>query len=125
MWKSLVGLLGLGNIGFGLIALLDPPRVASWLGLELLGVSAYGELRAVYGGLVLALGGAMIWGVFGNQPSWLAPLALLFGGLVSGRLISLSLDGWSTYTLAAAILEAAGALLLAKVSSSRDGPLPE
>ncbi len=115
----LIVLLGLANVGFGLVSLLDPPRVAALMKLELGGTAAYGEFRAVYGGLVLMLGAAMIGAVTRlGRREWLSLLALLFAGLVGGRLVSLALDGMATYTIVAVLLEAASAGILYQASRS-------
>lgn len=64
-------------------------------GLEPSNALALNDLRAVYGGLQLAL--ATFFVIASRQPAW-HPVALwlqmlTFGGLAAGRLLSLSLDG--------------------------------
>ena len=107
-------MLGVGNLAFGAVALVAPGRVAGFIGFELLTPEASGELRAVFGGLVLVLGGLMLGGLRHSEGrAWLRALALVFGGLAFGRMVSLLVDGPNSYTFVALALEALSAVLLA------------
>ena len=113
-WKALVATLGLANLAFGLVALVAPVKIAALVGVQLLRPAAHGEFRAVFGGLVLVLGGLMLAGLrHGDGVVWCRLLAFAFAGLAFGRVVSLFADGVQSYTLVAFLLEAGSAVLLA------------
>ena len=110
MFRGILTGLGLINFGFGILALAQPQLVASWIGFELLGPAAFGEMRAVFGGAVMVVGVLFIVaGALAQPRPLLGGLALVFAALSLGRLASLVIDGWSFYTAAALVFEAAGA----------------
>lgn len=81
--------------GIGVLFLGWPDVMGRVAGLEPRNTLALNDLRAVYGGLQLAL--ATFFVIASRQPAW-HPAALwlqmlTFGGLAAGRLLSLSLDG--------------------------------
>ena len=72
-----------------------PAEFAHRLGLALANSGGYNEIRAQYAGLFLAVaavGGASLAGVVSRQAAFVV-LAVVFGGLILGRLASLALDG--------------------------------
>ena len=110
MFRGILAALGLINFGFGVLALAQPQLVAGWIGFELLGPSAFGEMRAVFGGAVMVVGALFIVaGAMAQPRPLLGGLALVFAALSLGRLASLLIDGWSFYTAAAFALEVATA----------------
>ncbi len=110
MFRGILTGLGLINFGFGILALAQPQLVAGWIGFELLGPGAFGEMRAVFGGAVMVVGVLFIVAGSLAQPRpLLGGLALVFAALSLGRLASLVIDGWSFYTAAAFVFEAASA----------------
>jgi hypothetical protein len=111
--RALLLILAAINVLFGIIALAQPRRVASWIGFELMGTGALGEFRSVYGGLVAVVGILIAVAVLMTDGGPLiGSLALVFAGLVVGRAVSLAVDGFATYTVAAGIFEAVGMALL-------------
>lgn len=106
------------NVLFGLYALAMPAGVAEMAGWAILEPRGAGELRAVYGGLVGALGVMLAIAWRRRDGSWYEALALGFAGLTLGRLVSLVADGFSTYTVIAAVFEALTAVFLAKSSAA-------
>ncbi len=101
------------NAGIGVAALVAPRRLGSWLGYELTSTTAYGEMRAVYGGLFLALGVGIALALHRTDGAgWLYAFAVLYAGLAVGRLTSAVLDGPVRYTLAALAVEVGGVALL-------------
>ncbi len=107
MFRGILAGLGLINFGFGILALAQPQLVAGWIGFELLGPSAFGEMRAVFGGAVMVVGVLFIVaGAIARPGPLLGGLGLVFAALSVGRLASLTIDGWSFYTAAALALEA-------------------
>ena len=112
-WKLLVGLVAAANVAFGAWSLALPSRAAGLVGFQLEDAAASGEMRAVYGGLVLGLGlvmGAALRREDGGH--WLRAIGLCFLGLVFGRAVSLLADGLTTWNAAALVLEGATAALL-------------
>ncbi len=103
--------LAAAHVVFGLYS---PETLAPWAGLELTTPGAHGEIRAIFGGLIIALGIAIARGALGGAAGrhWLWAVAGMYLGLVAGRLVSLGVDGFSMHTLAAGIFEGAVAGLL-------------
>jgi len=112
MFRGVLAALGLINFGFGVLSLVQPQLVAGWIGFDLLAPSAFGEMRAVFGGAVMVLGVFFVIASVIERPGpLLGSLTLVFGALALGRAASLAIDGWSFYTVAALALEAGTALL--------------
>ena len=72
-----------------------PDHFAKPLGYLLAGVDGRNEIRAQYGGFFLAVTVASVLTLAGTIPrqAGLVVNAVLFGGLIAGRLISLTIDG--------------------------------
>lgn len=101
-----------GNALFGLVTLFNVDWAARTIGFTLQTAGARGEMRAVYGGLVLALGVVMFIALAKAEcRQFLLPVALIFAGLVCGRLVSFVADGFSRYTLIIFLIELAAAVL--------------
>ncbi len=106
MFRGILATLGLANFGLGLLAAIQPELVAGWIGFELQGPSAVGEMRAVLGGAVCVVGILFIAATVIPRPAMLlGALSVVFLALSLGRVASLFLDGWSLYTLAALVFE--------------------
>ena len=89
--------LGIGSlffIGTGLNAFATPKQFAARLGLALPGADGANEIRAQYGGFFLIAGLFVGAALLGRLPrEWgLVVMAVSFGGLIAGRLVSLALD---------------------------------
>ncbi len=88
-------LVGLVYASVAVPGFLDPAGLLAEVGLEVHGPSAHNELRANYGGLMAALSITSFVGAFSaahRRPVlWLSWIC--FVGLVSGRVLSLILDG--------------------------------
>lgn len=100
--------------GIGLAFLIDPAAMARHVGLALEGPTADNDVRAVYGGLQLGCAAFLL--LCAIRPAWHAPglLAqlLLFGGLVTARLVSWAAVGLpSRLGLALHAAETTGLLL--------------
>jgi hypothetical protein len=113
-WKPLLFLLAVANVVWGMFAIAQPIRAGEFVRLYPMSPAATGEVRAVYGGLLIVLGYLMF--LAPGRPegaAWLRAMGFAFLGLVAGRGASLALDGWANYTVAALAFEAAsGGLLL-------------
>lgn len=112
MLEILVYVLALGNVAFGVFGLCFPRRAARFAGFELANSSAFGEIRGIYGGLVIGLGLAMAWTARTASADGATVLLIAFVGLTLGRGISAVLDGPARYTVIAVALEAATAAIL-------------
>lgn len=97
-------------VGIGLLAIIAPAIMASFVGLDALSRDATSEHRAMYGGMSLAIAG-MLFATL-NTPSGPA-VQLMMGvmllGLMGGRVLSALLDGppsarmWSYAVLEAGV----------------------
>ncbi|MEM8882556.1 MAG: DUF4345 family protein [Planctomycetota bacterium] len=113
MGRTLLIVLGLINLAWGLFALAQPTEAASWVGLESTTAAATGELRALYGGLFVAFGVTLL-----VRPQWAGAVAIAYTGIALTRVLSLFLDGFETFTLTALGVEGFLALLLFKAAST-------
>ncbi len=88
-------LTGLVFAAIAVMALLDPAEMLAPLGLQLTEVSSRNEMRAVYGGLNLAMALYLCaaFQIADLRHSALTFTALFTGGLVLGRFVSLVVDG--------------------------------
>lgn len=99
-------------IAFG-VAFFALPELVGWAGLLALGPEGRGEVRAVYGGLLLVLGIVILEGLRRpDRRAWLEVAALVFGGLAAGRVAGLLHDGVASYTVGALLFEGCTAVLL-------------
>jgi hypothetical protein len=93
--RAYLALSALAFVIIGLNTFHDP--VAAMAGLELrpASVSALNEVRANYGGLQITVGLLLLAGVL--RAEWRRPSlwvsAAVTGGLVAGRIVSITLDG--------------------------------
>jgi hypothetical protein len=79
----------------GYSGLAAPVRFSQLLGYMLTGFDGRNEVRAQYGGFFLAIAAAVILALAGKVPRQAALIlnAVLFGGLIAGRVLSLVIDG--------------------------------
>lgn len=120
-------LIAAAAVAFGAFGLMSPERVGELVGFTLLDNGARGEVRAVYGGMTLAIAFILVWGSLRGRKGrpWLLAVAIAFTGLAAGRLASLMLDGPAGYTVLSGLLEAAiaGFLAYAAFELGRERPL--
>jgi hypothetical protein len=92
---------GLVAAAIGLRAILAPEALGAGLGYGIPGPNALNEVRAQYGGFFLAIALTCVlalWGVVSRQTG-LVLLAVTFGGILFGRLVSAGIDGgFSAYS---------------------------
>jgi len=111
--RWLVLVVGVGTVAFGVAGLFLPDRIAGIIGFGLESGAARGEMRAVYGGLFLALGLVIAVPVFRPRHRvWWLVSGLVFAGLVAGRIVSLLTDGIHGYTLITGASEGLAAAVL-------------
>ncbi|MEX2502967.1 MAG: DUF4345 family protein, partial [Trueperaceae bacterium] len=85
-------------VGFGLTSLLNPWIAVRLIGLDIVEPRGLSEIRAVYGGLLTALGGAMVWAIPTRPRSrgWIRLAAVVFAAAATARVASVLLDAaWS------------------------------
>jgi hypothetical protein len=77
------------------LAFLYPTRLAGQLGFSLVGSAGLNELRSQYGGFFFAVGLTQLLSLFGVVPlqAGIAAGLVTFGGLMLGRLVSLTANG--------------------------------
>jgi hypothetical protein len=115
----------------GWISIAAPERFAKPLGFVLAGMDGRNEIRAQYGGFFLAVTVVSVLALVGKvpRPAGLLVNAVVFGGLIAGRLTSLAIEGgMNGYGLAIRTLffiDATGFLLsIAALSIDRFSPAP-
>ncbi len=122
MIRQLLAIISVFNIGFGLWAMFDPLHAMEWMlnwqnsatpDGGAIQPATIGEFRAIFGGLILALGMVTLRCLWSpSYAAWLQPLAWCYLGLALARLSSLLLDGISNYTMICASVEVAAAWML-------------
>jgi hypothetical protein len=107
--RTVLLVLALLHVLFGLYGLYAPLQMAQIVDLGASTPGAIGEIRAIYGGLFLALGLVIARGWFGGPlaAAWLRVVAMGYTGLFVGRVVSVAIDGPSGYTLFAGAFEIA------------------
>lgn len=98
---TVLAVSGLIALAIALRALLMPGALGAGLGFGVGGADALNEIRGQYGGFFLAVGLACALAIFRVIPrqAALIVLAVTFGGILFGRLVSLGIDGgFSAYS---------------------------
>jgi hypothetical protein len=94
--------LMLSWLGIGAWLLYDPGALEAYAGVVALTPTGVTELRAMYGGMELAIGCATLLALL--RPHWRCHVIL--GGIAAGRLVGVALDGnISVYTSAVLTFE--------------------
>lgn len=97
--RLVAGALGAITLLMGLYGLASPAGVLDFVGfspaLPTEPALAFGEARAVYGGLFSVLGAFTLWGAIDppGKRSALLMAGLLWLGLCAGRVLGVSIDG--------------------------------
>jgi hypothetical protein len=90
-------LIGVVWMSLGVWAFTNPVGLGEWVDFHLEGATARLEIRAMYGGLSLALAGLHFAGAL--RTAWARPALVMtmttLGGLATGRLVSLAVDDFS------------------------------
>lgn len=112
--KVFLGLSALLWLPYGLLCLLQPSFLEGAAGVLATTPTGVAELRAMYGGLPVAIGVLCALGCF--SPAWrghaLVTLAFVVSGLGVARFLgALAGGGFSSYTLMALLIEFASAAL--------------
>jgi hypothetical protein len=117
--KTLLVALAVLHLLFGLYALYMPLQVAQLAEILVPTPAAVSEIRAVYGGLMIAVGAVLARGVLGGPvgAAWLRAAAVAYAGIFFGRAVSISVDGPTGYALFAGGFEIALAIFLGWAAS--------
>lgn len=83
--------------GFGVMLFLWPGRLDG-MGIDIDNPTARAEVRAVYGGLELAIAAFLVWSTRAPErlPSGLLLAALAIGGMGAGRIGGMAFEGFET-----------------------------
>mgnify|MGYP001554602909 CR=1 FL=1 len=111
---------------FGLWVLASPHSGLAYLSIELDHVNAMSDLRGSYGGLNIAVGCFLFFAA--AAAAWRRPglglVALLNGGYVAGRLVSLVIDGIPGRAILIAMAFEAALVVIASILAARELPPP-
>lgn len=111
--KRLITLTGLGLAGVGVSALVDPERVPATFGGRADTPDARSEIRATYGGAMVAAGVLLL-----VRPRSAGTIALVLAGAAAGRAAGVAIEGEepsdATKVLLGLEVGSAAALLLAR-----------
>ena len=97
--RIVAGIVGAITVAMGLYGLASPAGVLDFVGLSPAVPTepalAYGEVRAIYGGLFVVLGAFTLWGAIDppGKRSALLMAGLIWLGICAGRLLGVSIDG--------------------------------
>lgn len=112
--RLFLGYLALAWLGIGGWLLVDPGALANYAGVAALSVNGTIELRAMYGGMELAIGLSALWALW--RPRWACHVlfmnGVITGGIAFGRLFgALAAGSASVYTMSALSFELSAAAL--------------
>lgn len=107
------------TFGLGLLGTVNPLVTARLLGLEVVDLRGLSQVRATFGLLHMALGAVIVRGSLRRPGSetYLSAAALLIGGVVVGRLLSIVVDG--AFTLLNVLFLVGEAVALAGIVIAR------
>ncbi|HEY1025542.1 MAG TPA: DUF4345 domain-containing protein [Sphingobacteriaceae bacterium] len=91
--KTFLILCGLAFLSIALQALYDPQLIMDLVQDKLTNTSSRNSIRAMYGGVHLALGAYLIYSAIKDAKSALVLLALYTGGFFFGRITGFLTDG--------------------------------
>ncbi|MGE0486938.1 MAG: DUF4345 family protein [Gammaproteobacteria bacterium] len=109
------GLVALAFGAMGVVALAQPVRVTTLLGVAAPAALLRNEVRAVYGGFGVAMAAVLLWsceaGDLGRGVRYAVAAAL--GGMCAGRVAAWCVESAGPWPRVFAAVEAAGAMTLA------------
>jgi hypothetical protein len=110
--KGFLWLLAAFDVLYGVYALSAPARAAAGVGIQLEAAGAHGEIRAIYGGMMVAMGVVTAGALVLDRPDWLVALGIVWCGLVAGRVVSVLAEGPARLTLVLGAVEAVSAVAM-------------
>lgn len=115
---GLSGLIGIALIAFGFYAVYATTTVTTMTGLAPQGVAGMNEARSIYAGSFWAMGALILYALANarvRQPVLMA-VGVIFGGFVSGRIVSIAMDGYDPLLTASIGSEVVAAIILLAAS---------
>lgn len=93
--RSIVSVVAILFVGLGIWLMLQPRAVETLYPMQLTGPMAVSEIRAVFGGLMLGVGAAVLWLLWRARRAVEAGMVtvLVFGGLLVARVAGLAAEG--------------------------------
>lgn len=93
--RSIVSIVAILFVGLGIWLMLQPRAVEALYPMQLTGPMAVSEIRAVFGGLMLGVGAAVLWLLWRARRAVDAGMVtvLVFGGLLVARVAGLAAEG--------------------------------
>jgi hypothetical protein len=107
--RIILGVFGVAWLGYGIFCFVSPGQLATIAGITTQEAWGVTELRAMYGGVQIAIGASALWGAI--RPAWsrwaLQVQLVVYLGLVPARTLSALMVGdSSSYTIGAIAFEA-------------------
>lgn len=115
MITVVIGLVAAMMGAMGVAAIAAPEKFLAVVGSQVLGRDGRNEVRAVYGGMGLAMAAGLLYAISADsyRPGILLFMAVLFFGMAAGRVVSAVFDkGVSGKMMGLAAVEALGGVLL-------------
>ncbi|MEJ1240633.1 DUF4345 domain-containing protein [Chryseolinea sp. T2] len=91
--RIFLGLMALAFCKVGIEAMIDPQAVVRQVGISLDNPSALSSIRAVYGGMHFAFGLLCFWSLLKRPAPALWLVVIYAAGFLTGRSVSLIVDG--------------------------------
>lgn len=110
-----IGLVAAIMGAMGVAAMALPEKLLAPIGLQVLGRDGRSEVRAVYGGMGLAMAAGLVYAISAEayRPGIVLFMAMLLIGMATGRVVSAALDkGMSGKMLGLTAVEGLGGALL-------------
>ena len=91
--------------GLGAVNVFAPLNTFDLYGIKPLGIMTYSTFRGAIGGMLIGGGLIMLMGLITKNKTWYQASLLLISVILTCRIISVLLDGWTNDILPAAITE--------------------
>lgn len=89
----------------GLVNVFAPLNTFDLYGIKPLGIMTYSTFRGAVGGMLIGGGLIMLMGLITKNKTWYQSSLLLISVILTCRIISVLLDGWTNDILPAAVTE--------------------
>lgn len=111
--EAIVWIAAAAFAGMGVAGLLKPQFVMDYFGVSLT-KDGRNEVRAVYGGFGLAIGGALIWATQNGRygAGIIFTVAVALAGMATGRAISAAIERPGKWPIVFFVMEAVGVTAL-------------
>ncbi|MCB0218871.1 MAG: DUF4345 domain-containing protein [Chrysiogenetes bacterium] len=111
--EAVIWIVGAAFAGMGVVALARPQFIMDYFDVKLT-ADGRNEVRAVYGGMGLALGAALFWATQNHRYSAgiIMAMAIALGGMAAGRAISATMEKPGKWPTVFFVIELASAIAL-------------